>query len=71
MEGGEITLSDGTTKTVAPGTTIDPLTGEITPPRDEAKGGENPGGGCDAGMAGFALLAMAMIAASAARKKAR
>ncbi|MDR0615337.1 MAG: hypothetical protein LBG29_00875, partial [Synergistaceae bacterium] len=67
----------------APGTTIDPFTGAI---KESAPTNENPNntgetteiaddggssGGCSAGMAGFALLAFAMIAASAARKKAR
>ncbi|MDR0615730.1 MAG: hypothetical protein LBG29_02885 [Synergistaceae bacterium] len=80
-KGGEITLPDGTTVTVPPGTTIDPFTGVRNEPGAANEGSDNTGtadltdggsgGGCDAGTAGFALLAMAMIAASAAGKKTR
>ncbi|MDR1020395.1 MAG: hypothetical protein LBL73_06525, partial [Synergistaceae bacterium] len=68
--GGDVTLPDGSTLTAAPGTTIDPFTGRISQPDGtelEYEGGSEAGassGGCDAGMAGFALIALALGAAA-------
>jgi hypothetical protein len=78
--GGDVTLSDGSTVTVEPGTTINPFTGQITQPGVTAAGEEldargdetaASGGGCDAGTAGLALIALTLGAGVAARKRTR
>jgi hypothetical protein len=74
--GGEITLPDGSAVTVAPGTTINPFTGEIAQPDasvaalgEEGSEAGGSGGGCDAGFAGLALLAAGAFCATVWKKR--
>jgi hypothetical protein len=70
--GGEITLPDGTTVTVEPGATIDPITGVVTkvlaenktPVNSGATEAENASGGCNTAGAGFIALCGPLMAAS-------
>jgi hypothetical protein len=69
-DGGEITLPDESTMTVASGTTIDPFTGKVSQPGKNENVPSNPdnsddpgaGGGCNGVSVGTAGLWIAALA---------